>query len=87
MDGTRQLEKLKERIEALGDLRDIRELGPVELRMKIPTSLAGILNNMHAVTFERTYPHLVQNIAKRLKGVELGDALDPQPRPTPAGED
>jgi hypothetical protein len=78
------LQKLKLRLEALGDLRDIRELGPVELRMKIPTSLAGVINNMHGTTFEKTYPHLVQNIAKRLKGVELGDALDPQPRPSPS---
>jgi hypothetical protein len=78
------LRKLKQRLEALGDLRDIRELGPVELRLKIPVPLAGVINGMHGTTFEKTYPHLVQNIAKRLKAVELGDALDPQPRPSPA---
>jgi hypothetical protein len=79
MDTADLLEKLKQRLEALSDLP--RELGPVELRMKIPLPLAGVINNMHGNTFEKTYPHLVTQIAKRLKGVELGDALDPQPRP------
>jgi hypothetical protein len=80
------LQKLKLRLEALGDLRDIRELGPVELRMKIPVQLAGVINGMHGTTFEKTYPHLVTNIGKRLRAVRLGDALDPQPRPSPEKE-
>jgi hypothetical protein len=77
-----QLRKLKQRLEALCDLRDIRELGPIELRMKIPIPLAGAINNMHGTTFEKTYPHLIVKIAKRLKAVELSHALDPQPRPS-----
>jgi hypothetical protein len=77
MDAARQLEKLKERLEVLGDLP--RELGPVELRMKIPVQLAGAINNMHGSTFKKNFPHLVKQIAKRLQGVELRDALDPQP--------
>jgi hypothetical protein len=82
MDTADHFEKLKRRLEALGELP--RELGEVELRMKIPVPLAGAINNMHGTTFERTYPNLVQRIAKRRKGVALGDALDPQPRPSPS---
>jgi hypothetical protein len=67
-----------------GSERDtaISKLTALELEQGIPLPAAAKLNDVHAVTFEKAFPHLVRKIGPRRKIVKLGDAINPQPPPS-----
>jgi hypothetical protein len=66
-----------------GAARDtaVGKLTALELEQAISLPAAAALNDVHPVTFERAFPHLVRRVGPRRKTVKLRDAIDPQPPP------
>lgn len=64
---------------------DLANLTPLDLKRKIPVPEAAALNSMSPATFERNHPHLIRKVSKRLKAVELGDAINLPPPPKGRG--
>ena len=53
------------------------ELPPDLARLRIiPVEQAAELKGLSLETFERTYPHLIKKIARRLRGCRLGELMD-----------
>jgi hypothetical protein len=79
------LEELLTRLGALAGI-DVAKLGPLALKIKVSVPTAAAINNVHAATFKRNYPHLVRKTGKRREAVELGDAITLPPPPPPAND-
>jgi hypothetical protein len=80
MDVEAALKKLQAQLGALAEI-DAAALGPLALKIKVSVPTAAAINNVHAATFKRKYPHLIRKISKRREAVELGDAITLPPPP------
>ena len=59
------------------------DLTPLERRRKIRVKEASALNGLSEASFRRHYGHLIRKTTPRRDAVELGDAIDLPPKPTP----